>query len=68
MTVDRITSNHCIHVRGFCVGSRKNLLELIYNPEYVYMFETVTLLDGMLKSVTFQELPQGNKLANESNG
>ena len=50
-----ITSNHYVYSREFCTGFQKKLMELIDDPEYVYMLGIVTLFDRTHKSIEFME-------------
>ena len=48
-------SNHYIYARRFCTGFGKKLLELIDDPEDVYMLWIATSLEGTCRSVKFME-------------
>ena len=49
-------SNNYVYAREFCTGFRKKLLDLIDDPEYVYMFGIAMLLDGTHRSIKFMEV------------
>ena len=63
--VNRIMSNCYVYAHGFCTGFRKELLELIDDPEYVYMLGIAMLLDGTRRSMKFMEVAWSAELWHE---
>ena len=58
-------SNHYVYALKFCTGFRNKLLDLIDDPEYVYILGIATLLDGTHRSVKFMEAAWSVELQHE---